>query len=67
MQTKLKANDVKASNVTVLSAVADDLLSTSSCTNGAINGICIGACFTSSSALLLLPLSMFALCDACLP
>lgn len=49
MQTKLRANDVGASNVTVLSAVAADLLSTSACTNGAINGICIGAFFFSSS------------------
>ena len=67
LQTKLKANDVKASNVTVLSAVAADLLSESSCTNGAINGICIGALFTSSSALLLLlPLScLLCVCLLC--
>lgn len=48
----MKANDVKASNVTILSAFADDLQSTNACTNGAINGICIGV-----TPLLLLPLS----------
>ena len=61
MQTKLKANDVDASNVTVLSAVAADLLSTSACNNGAINGICIGACLSSSLLFLLLASLVFAL------
>lgn len=42
MQAKLSSNGVRASGVTVLSAVAAEKVSSSSCNNGAINGICIG-------------------------
>nr|QOL01288.1 putative extracellular protein TR9_089 [Trebouxia lynnae] len=43
LASKLSTNGVKASSVSVLSATADSQVDdTSSCTNGAINGICIG-------------------------
>ncbi|KAL3152718.1 hypothetical protein ABBQ38_012309 [Trebouxia sp. C0009 RCD-2024] len=40
--SKLSSNGVRASSVKLLSAAAAEKMSTSSCNNGAINGICIG-------------------------
>ena len=43
MQTALKSNGVTASSITLVSAVAaSKIVETSTCANGAINGICIG-------------------------
>lgn len=42
VQSKLSSNGVRASSVKLLSAAAAEKMSTSSCNNGAINGICIG-------------------------